>query len=323
MNNIFDCLNDDANIIYIKLFQHDINKTNNKGMTPLMIACELGNINIVKELIKFGADINMSTKKGTTALIFALSRGHEDLAKFLLQLGCKINILCDDNPLSFWCIKFDTFKIFELLTSNSNDFRTTIDDSILLSAIEFNNEKFIKYMLNNLTFSKEGICEASINAAGNCNLNILKLLFDYKIPPVSNYIMNKKYTALVQSIRVQSLEKVKYLVEEKNFEVNLRDEENMTPLIRTSMWGNLEIFDYLVSNGADIHTKCGKYTCMHNAVKFKYYDLVIYLIEKGVEYKTVYMDKEFIRNLMNKFLLNNKNDLIDSFIKIKKIKKTI
>ena len=75
----------------------DINKISNDSdyldmnhPSPLMHACEQGNIEVVKELIKLGADINAATwDLGATGpynspLIAASTHGHIDLVKFIL-----------------------------------------------------------------------------------------------------------------------------------------------------------------------------------------------------------------------------------------------
>lgn len=51
--------------------------------TPIHIASSLGNIEIVKLLLDWGADLNAKTKEEKTALQIAKSKGHEAVAELL------------------------------------------------------------------------------------------------------------------------------------------------------------------------------------------------------------------------------------------------
>jgi ankyrin repeat protein len=75
------------------------------GMTPLMIASEMGHVGIVKLLLAHGAKVNSRTEgagatntgvdwhEGKTALIFAARLGHVEVARLLLEHGADPNII--------------------------------------------------------------------------------------------------------------------------------------------------------------------------------------------------------------------------------------
>ena len=54
-----------------------INIQSHSGWTPLIYACEKGNVTVVAELVKLGANINHAESDGWTALHFAALNGHE------------------------------------------------------------------------------------------------------------------------------------------------------------------------------------------------------------------------------------------------------
>ncbi len=58
----------------------------NSGVTPLVMACTHGLVDIAKLLIKNGADVNLPGKNGTTPLIAAAGRSLE-LVELLLEKG--------------------------------------------------------------------------------------------------------------------------------------------------------------------------------------------------------------------------------------------
>ena len=67
----------------------DVNAKNNYNSTPLTIACESGNINMVKLLVKYGADVNNPmTEYGSGPLLAADGK---DIEEYLISKGAKID----------------------------------------------------------------------------------------------------------------------------------------------------------------------------------------------------------------------------------------
>ena len=277
----------------------NVNDKNAEDVTRLMIACEKGDITLAEYLLSIGANIDEHSSTGATALTYALSEKHSHIAKFLLEKGCDIDFLCDNNPLSFWCIKFGTFDIFEHLFQYDT-FRKTVDYLMLESTIRLGREEFIPFIISNVTFNELTMSDISILVAKYSSFEILKLIFNHKVSPLPNYIGSNKSTALIESIKNKSLEKVKYLVGEKKFDVNLVDSEGLTPIIVASKVGNVEIFDFLISNGANINQSFDKFTPIFNAVRFKNHDLIIYLIEKGVDITHTFISKDLGKEIVEK-----------------------
>lgn len=68
----------------------DVDERNECGQTPLMIAAEQGNLEIVKELIKNGANCNLEDLDNWTALISASKEGHVHIVEELLKCGVNL-----------------------------------------------------------------------------------------------------------------------------------------------------------------------------------------------------------------------------------------
>ena len=67
----------------------DVNAKNNYNSTPLTIACESGNVKMVKLLVKYGADVNNPmTEHGSWPLLAADS---DEIEEFLIEHGAKMN----------------------------------------------------------------------------------------------------------------------------------------------------------------------------------------------------------------------------------------
>jgi len=65
----------------------DINAKDGMGNTALMGVCFKGNNAMIKMLIAQGADVNVQNNKGDTALSFASQYGHATSAKILENVG--------------------------------------------------------------------------------------------------------------------------------------------------------------------------------------------------------------------------------------------
>ncbi|KAM6912926.1 kinase D-interacting substrate of 220 kDa B isoform 1-T1 [Xenentodon cancila] len=63
----------------------DVDSRSDNGQTPLMVAAEQGNLEIVQELIRRGANVNLDDVDCWTALISAAKEGHIDVVRELLE----------------------------------------------------------------------------------------------------------------------------------------------------------------------------------------------------------------------------------------------
>ena len=55
------------------------------GQTALHQCCRVGNLELVKLLVSYGADVRLATRDGWTALHIAVGAGHVDVVRFLLK----------------------------------------------------------------------------------------------------------------------------------------------------------------------------------------------------------------------------------------------
>lgn len=73
------------NTIIDILGECEINESDAYKQTPLMYACRLGLVNIVKILLEKNADINAVDNKKQTALMIAQKQGHKNIEKLFLN----------------------------------------------------------------------------------------------------------------------------------------------------------------------------------------------------------------------------------------------
>ena len=87
-----DCV--DAVDMLLSILEADPNSSDSEGVTPLMLACQYGNIRIATLLLQARANINQQNNNGLTALMYAClsETPHNDLVRLLIQSGADISI---------------------------------------------------------------------------------------------------------------------------------------------------------------------------------------------------------------------------------------
>ena len=85
-------------LIELLITKDSIEKANSIGQTPLCIAAENNNLDLLKILLDFGADINYRTpKSGWTPIMFALSVGSFGCARELMKRGAVLEVPEQEN----------------------------------------------------------------------------------------------------------------------------------------------------------------------------------------------------------------------------------
>ena len=77
----------------------DVDCADDKGDTPLIVACRNGNVEIARMLIKAGARINLQNNEGTTALMVCAETGNKAIAKELIEAGADRHLKDKDGRL--------------------------------------------------------------------------------------------------------------------------------------------------------------------------------------------------------------------------------
>ena len=115
---------------FMNTYEIDVNTRNPEGMTPLALACEAGQQEIVKLLLKNkDLHINFDDHKGRTPLALACQAGHEEIVKLLIEQKL-LNVNARDNqnrtPLTLAC-QAGHEEIVKLLLKNK-DVNVNVED---------------------------------------------------------------------------------------------------------------------------------------------------------------------------------------------------
>ncbi|WP_172280646.1 ankyrin repeat domain-containing protein [Chryseobacterium sp. LAM-KRS1] len=127
-----------------------INKTNESGFSPLILACYRGNLDVAKFLIENVKDVNYKSREGT-ALAGLSVKYNKELVALLLKKNADPNIQdsTGSTPL-FWAVKFGNKELIELLLKHKAD--KQIKDSMGMTPFEYalqtNNKDIINLLKN-------------------------------------------------------------------------------------------------------------------------------------------------------------------------------
>ncbi|GJQ88640.1 hypothetical protein Trydic_g10236, partial [Trypoxylus dichotomus] len=93
-----------------------LNHMNRDGLTPLLLAIELGNMEMFEMLLEMKINVDIDGNYGSSPLFVAVYRGQADMVRLLLQRGANANLINDafETPLH-WAIRDTHLEIVELL----------------------------------------------------------------------------------------------------------------------------------------------------------------------------------------------------------------
>lgn len=259
MNKIFL----DNRIYYLKLLDlllkagADINIKQQFGISDLMFATELGDLELFKLLAKYNPNIETMTDKGKNLFTNAMDYGNYDLAFYLLKeypyFRKNIDYCSRDiqepskvsSLLGKFLEKHDIEKIKEMIEMGANINSKTAMKGItaLIIAIETEDEDFIKFVL------KKG---ADVN---------IKIENKYlEIPGYIEFLekygdfvdtANNGITPLMKACIIENLEIIKLLIEKYGAEINAQNDiQRWTALDFAMVTKNTKVIEYLKSKGA-------------------------------------------------------------------------
>ena len=128
------------------------------GITPLMMACQQGEIKMAEKLMAYGAEVNLAKKDtGETALMYASIIGHDPLVTVLLKHGADAKAT---NTMGFTSLMFsahrghmEVLKTFiRLINSDLYRYLSLLDarDSVGFSALDHAVEQREKVAISHL-----------------------------------------------------------------------------------------------------------------------------------------------------------------------------
>ena len=211
-------------------------------------AAKDGNIKVVKQHLDAGTDVDAKDTNGWTPLHLAALNGQKETTEILIAEGADVNTGDKITPLHY-AAQYGEMEIVELLISKGADVNAKGDagDTPLDWAIQLKRTEISDLLRKH--GGKSG-AEDSVHVAA----------------AVGNIEAVKKHLAA-------------------GADVNAKNEDGGTPLLRAAWGGHKEIAELLIANGADVNVKSGRTatTPLHLAAYKGHKEVVELVIAKGAD----------------------------------------
>ncbi|NOR44734.1 MAG: hypothetical protein GQ534_04035 [Candidatus Delongbacteria bacterium] len=250
--------NENKKLNFVKMLldnKANLNLRDNDNKTAFIISKERGYNIISKLLLQYGAT-EENYKLDPKSLVNALMNKEYDRAKEMINNGIEVNFFLGDfSPL---ICSIENIDIMKLLLENGAEvnLRNKMNMTALTVAVISNKVNAVKLLLEN---NAEVNIVSTLNnqtplmfALQNKNLPIIKMLKD----KAADIYAKDSYgnTALLNAITLNSvnMKEVKFLIENSN-QINIFNDLGMSPLFKAIGLGHIDLVQYLLKNGADVH----------------------------------------------------------------------
>ncbi|EDM25674.1 hypothetical protein LNTAR_13032 [Lentisphaera araneosa HTCC2155] len=247
--------NDNLDLVKILIKKGaDVNNITSSFRTPLL---KTKSLNIAKELVSNGANYNYNSPNYGTVLHTAVRKDIE-LLSYYLKLGVDVNLKAKVQQVTALDVAYkknvdktiiELLKKYNANSSFTDDFDSELYDS-LESAVAFNNiEKTHKYLNMNVTFDYSLFDKAVRYGSTEC----VKILLKKKNLIDRSILDNITYSGVPSELALILIENAKL------DDLNEIDEDGGTLLHSCVVMDRLDLIKALVKHGADISIKATKY----------------------------------------------------------------
>ncbi|PGH10861.1 hypothetical protein AJ79_05221 [Helicocarpus griseus UAMH5409] len=266
----------------------EINSSDSRGDTALIIACRRESLPLIQWLLKHGANINAVDDAGRSTLYFAVQSGKGTLVQELLKLEPNLEVLDKKANMTLLQAALQRPTIVQLLLDAGADpgFPNLDGNTLMNSAVLDSNPDVIKMLIEKKAniHRRDSSGRTPIYAAVSYAQNafIVRLLADSGahldgIDPSGRSFLHITLNAPPPP------EVLKILLEFRKFvDVNCRDQLGQTPLLAATTGGNIECLKLLIKAGVDMNAQdsLGK-TALHNAAWFNNTELLNILLSQA------------------------------------------
>lgn len=231
------------------------------GKSPLFVAVLNNNIEMVDLLIQNGAkiekDLNNTYSELNNPIVFAISSGNKDLIKTLLALDINVNMTIDKNAtlLHLAAQQGDKDIVYDLISKKAIIDAKTFDGTTPLCVAAQNGYSDVVELL--ITHGADVNGKISMRplhlAVSKGHQDVVALLLEHG---ASVILLDKKQrTAVDIAVSSGDLESVKLLLKNQNIikGIKLKNKDNDTLLHLASKGSNVDLIKFLMDQGYDIN----------------------------------------------------------------------
>ena len=268
----------DVSIVKAMLL-HDLplDSTDNDGITSLIIAAALNNVKTVEFLLSKGADPFLKTNEGRTALFFTAQGFHTDVIKLMLSCGLEIDSQ-DDQGLTtlMWAAVRANLPAVRCLLEKGADPLLTANNG--WSSLHFAscgaNTGTIETLLSkgidvNVKTDSIILMTPLMVAIRNQNMEAVKCLLENGADPLVECGLVRLSSLFFVLYLGNSESTLLFMIEamlSSGLNINAQSSNGWTALMCAAFLKKCEVFDFLLSKGADpsLKDKVGR-TVLHHA----------------------------------------------------------
>lgn len=264
-----------------------VNTLNSREESPLHIAVKLGKPDVIDYLVSMGANLSMTAENGGSFLHLAARYGTENSFMSLLSYSFHINYTnnLNETPL-YVSVKYNQPTIIQLIAARGGNLRevTLSRRTLLHVAAEYGHIEATNVLLD------LGLDQSHLDKNGQSPLTIAILKNNFRLvteilTKSKTMIFDTQYLILAASNGcLESLKAMKAVWETYGVGIHGVDwRTGCSPLTEAVKANNVEIVEYLISNGADINYKSQNGdTLVHLAAMNNSYDVLKTLMQLGI-----------------------------------------
>lgn len=258
----------------------NVNDKNIVGISPLMHACSMDDLNVIEFLLNKDANINDKDKSGNTPFMRACERGNLNILEFLIKNGADINAKNEMGISALFnvCATMGIYtpiekrlSILEFLLNNGANINIQTNHGFtpLAAAYHHDELKIAEFLIKNgadTTIQISGDWDVLMFACSDNKHKMIQLFIDLDV-------IGNNSNMLLWGTQYECESVVKFLLQ-KEINVNMRGEHNDTALIYASKTGNAKIVKLLLSHkdiDVDAVNDCGgtalMYACSNGDIK--------------------------------------------------------
>ncbi|MCK9544929.1 MAG: ankyrin repeat domain-containing protein [Novosphingobium sp.] len=261
-----------------------INAEDKHKMTPLTLAIQCANKDIIKLLINNGANVNIEDGLKKTPLIKAVEQNNKSIVKLLINNGANVNVNIEDiskkTPL-MKAVEQNNKSIAKLLIKYGADINQAIPYgtyktlSPLKLALMNQNYDMAILLINAKAYDKSSF----LYAAEEGYTEILKAMIENDAN--INIQADNGWIALILATKKGHVDIVKLLIT-AGIDINATNSNGDTALMKAAFYGYKDIVELLIAANINVNitNKWGK-TALTYAVRKEHADIVKLLIEAG------------------------------------------
>ncbi|XP_067653124.1 ankyrin-3-like [Haliotis asinina] len=236
----------------------DINGNDDNKMTPFLLAAYHGNSDVLELLVQKGANTLAVNRKRRNSLHLSCTGGHVDAAKYVLnQTSVDINSKdCEEMTPVMLAASHGKSEVFDILMKKGADLSVTDEngDNILHCSCRGGNVEIVNYILKRNTLD--------VNSKGHEEKTPVMLAASHGKSEVFDILMKKGADLSVTDENGDNIlhcacgggnvEIVNYILKRNTLDVNSKGHEEKTPVMLAASHGKSEVFDILMKKGADL-----------------------------------------------------------------------